>query len=201
MVVSFEKTWNHTLVIERSHFVNNTALFNGGGVFISIYQDSIGNDIVITESTFEDNSCVHTGGAISMNTFEVANDNILTVKNTSFDRNSAWVGGGAYSLTLQVAIFTSTSCKLIHVYYYDLCSIFVMQDNLVPEDSALVVNAASFSNCSFTNNSSPTGGSAISLVSNLRVDQIVATSNFTDWYVQISYKIYDLNLVSFYSYS
>lgn len=113
MVVSFEKTWNHTLVIERSRFVNNTALFNGGGVFISIYRDSIGNDIVITESTFEDNSCVHTGGAISMNTFEVANDNILTVKNTTFDRNSAWVGGGAYSLTLQVAVFTSTSCKLI----------------------------------------------------------------------------------------
>ena len=102
MVVSFEKTWNHTLVIERSRFVNNTALFNGGGVFISVYRDSIGNDIIITDSVLEDNSCVHTGGAISMNTFEVANDNILAVKNTSFNRNSAWVGGGAYSLTLQV---------------------------------------------------------------------------------------------------
>lgn len=102
MAVSFEKTRNHTLVIERSRFINNTALFNGGGVFISVYQDSIGNDIIITNSTFEDNSCVHTGGAISMNTFEVANDNILVVKHTSFHRNSALVGGGAYSLTLQV---------------------------------------------------------------------------------------------------
>ena len=102
MVVSFEKTWNHRLVVERTHFVNNTALFNGGGVFISIYGDSIGNDVTITDSMFEDNSCIHTGGAISMNTFEVANDNILAVKNTSFNRNSAWVGGGAYSLTLQV---------------------------------------------------------------------------------------------------
>ena len=103
MVVSFERTWNHTLVIERSRFFNNTALFNGGGLFISVYGNSLGNDIIITDSTFEDNSCVHTGGAISMNTFEVANDNILTVKNTTFERNSAWVGGGAYSLTLQVS--------------------------------------------------------------------------------------------------
>jgi predicted outer membrane repeat protein len=102
MVVSFERTQNHTLVIEKSRFINNTALFNGGGVFISIYRDSVDNDIIITDSAFEDNSCVHTGGAISMNTFEVANNNILAVENTSFDRNSAWVGGGAYSLTLQV---------------------------------------------------------------------------------------------------
>ena len=103
IVVSFEKTRNHTLVIEGSRLFNNTALFNGGGVFISVYSDSIANDIIITDSTFKDNTCVHTGGAISMNIFEVANENILTVKNTSFERNSAWVGGGAYSLTLQVS--------------------------------------------------------------------------------------------------
>ena len=52
----------------------------------------------------------------------------------------------------------------------------------MPEEAVLVVNTASFSNCTFINNSSPTGGSAISLVSNLRVDQVVATSDFSDWY-------------------
>ena len=124
MVVSFEKTWNHTLVIERSCFVNNTALFNGGGVFISVYRDSIGNDVIITDSTFEDNSCVHTGGAISMNTFEVANNNILAVKNTSFNRNSAWVGGGAYSLTLQVWELSSFIVYIPPVSMCDPCSSF-----------------------------------------------------------------------------
>ena len=62
----------------------------------------------------------------------------------------------------------------------------------------MVVNSASFSNCSFTNNSSPTGGSAISLVSNLRVDQIVATSNFSDWYVNISYNLMLIHHLSFF---
>ena len=103
IVVSFENTQNHSLVIENSHVQNNTALFNGGGMFISLYKESIGNRVVIADSAFEDNTCVHTGGAISMNTFEIADDNILTVKNSIFERNAAWVGGGAYSLTLQVS--------------------------------------------------------------------------------------------------
>lgn len=56
-----------------------------------------------------------------------------------------------------------------------------MQDNLVPEEAELLNNTASFTRCTFTENSSPTGGSAISLVSNSRIDQTLATTNFTDW--------------------
>ena len=45
-----------------------------------------------------------------------------------------------------------------------------------------VQNTATFINCSFSNNSSPEGaGSAVNLVSNLRVDQVVTATNFTNW--------------------
>lgn len=59
-----------------------------------------------------------------------------------------------------------------------------IQDNLQlkPEENDLITNTASFTNCAFTNNSSPAGGSAVSLVSNLRVDQVVASVDFTNWY-------------------
>ena len=43
-------------------------------------------------------------------------------------------------------------------------------------------NTARFSNCSFTSNESPEGGSAVGLVANSRVDQAVTATSFTDWY-------------------
>lgn len=55
------------------------------------------------------------------------------------------------------------------------------QDNLMSDESFVITNVASFTNCSFVNNSSPTGGSAVGLISNARVDQALATTNFTDW--------------------
>ena len=64
--------------------------------------------------------------------------------------------------------------------YYQVCT-YALQDNLVPEDAELVNNTASFTRCTFTENSSPTGGSAVSLVSNSRIDQTLATTNFIDW--------------------
>ena len=65
----------------------------------------------------------------------------------------------------------------------------------MPEDVLQVVNSASFDNCTFTNNSSPTGGSAISLVSNLGVNQVVTTTNFINWCVARSN--YVMNLISY----
>ena len=56
-----------------------------------------------------------------------------------------------------------------------------MQDNLVPEEAELINNTATFVRCTFTENSSPTGGSTVSLVSNSRIDQTLATTNFMDW--------------------
>lgn len=62
-----------------------------------------------------------------------------------------------------------------------LCLYSFMKDNLVPREAEIINNTAIFSQCNFTNNSSPTGGSAVSLVSNTRIDQILATTKFIDW--------------------
>ena len=51
----------------------------------------------------------------------------------------------------------------------------------MPEETLIVTNTASFTNCTFSDNSSPTGGSAVSLVSNLAVDQVVVAANFSNW--------------------
>ena len=42
---------------------------------------------------------------------------------------------------------------------------------------------AEFENCVFQGNSAPTGGSAVGLVSNARVDQPSFSVSFEDWYV------------------
>ena len=59
----------------------------------------------------------------------------------------------------------------------------------MPEEALIITNTAKFTNCSFTNNSSPTGGSAISLVSNLAVNQVLATANFSDWLVSQQHNV------------
>ena len=56
-----------------------------------------------------------------------------------------------------------------------------MQDALVPVGAKAITNVAVFRNSNFTNNTSPSGGSAVNLVSSSLVNQVVTTTNFTDW--------------------
>ena len=65
---------------------------------------------------------------------------------------------------------------LKHMYFH-----LLLQDNLVSNTTRLIQNTATFSDCLFDSNSSPTGGSAVGLVSHARVDKAVAAANFTDW--------------------
>ena len=60
-----------------------------------------------------------------------------------------------------------------------------MQDALVPEGTKAITNVAAFTNSNFTRNTSPTGGSAVQLVSSSLVNQVLATTDFTNWYVAI----------------
>lgn len=173
MVLTFESVSDFTAAIVDTKIIGNTANSSGAGIFISFYDNSINNKVVIKNTTFEANVCNRDGGAISVNTFQVANDNALIVEDSNFDRNKAVVGGGACSVNIQVC-----NKRNIYLKYY---LYIILQDNLVPEDAELVNNTASFTRCTFTENSSPTGGSAISLVSNSRIDQTLATTNFIDW--------------------
>ena len=114
IVASFNRTENHTILIEDSFITNNTARFNGGGIFASFYDRSHGNDIIVNRTVFEGNNCTNVGGGISMNTFEVADSNRLWVENSRFTNNSAWAGGGACTVNLQVGwTYMSVIC-----YYY-----------------------------------------------------------------------------------
>lgn len=56
-----------------------------------------------------------------------------------------------------------------------------MQDALVPEGAKSITNIAVFKSVKFTNNTSTNGGSAVHLISSSFINQIVATTNFTDW--------------------
>ena len=66
----------------------------------------------------------------------------------------------------------------------NFCDIKKFQDALVPEGAKSVTNVALFTGITFTNNTSANGGSAVHLISSSFINQIVATTNFTDWWVQ-----------------
>jgi predicted outer membrane repeat protein len=56
-----------------------------------------------------------------------------------------------------------------------------LQDALLPEGAKSTTNVAVFTSVKFTNNTSANGGSAVHLISSSFINQIVATTNFTDW--------------------
>ncbi len=120
MVMSFNSTINHRVVIENSEFADNSAVHNGGGVYITMFQDSKGNRVIIRNSIFTNNSCFLDGGAISMHVFEITNDNLLWVEDSTFEGNAAWVGGGACAINLQVSV------TLLNTGF--LCSIIVFNN-------------------------------------------------------------------------
>lgn len=104
ILVSFNGTNYHTVLIEDSIIVNNAARFNGGGLFISFYNKSNDNRVIINRTLLDGNRCNNAGGGISMNTFEVANFNRLIVENSNFTSNRARVGGGACTINHQVSL-------------------------------------------------------------------------------------------------
>ncbi len=102
ILVSFSGTSDHTILIEDSFIISNTAEFNGGGIFISMYNQAYTNRIVITGTVFEGNICKKVGGGISMNAFDGAEANRLIVASSDFTDNVAGTGGGAYTIIIQV---------------------------------------------------------------------------------------------------
>lgn len=104
VAISLNSVDNVTIIIEDSLFMNNRALYNGGGIFISFFSKSNRNTVKIKRSQFMDNTCGETGGAISMNTNKISNMNHLEVQDSMFIRNSAASGGGACTINIQVCL-------------------------------------------------------------------------------------------------
>ena len=57
------------------------------------------------------------------------------------------------------------------------------------EVNELITNTATFTDCTFINNTSP-AGAGVYLVSNLRVDQLLAATEFTNWQVNLIFILY-----------
>jgi len=94
---------NHSITIERSYFVNNTANNNGGAIIIS------GGTSEIKDSTFESNSAL--GGATAQGgAIAVSSNAELTVLRSTFYGNKANADGGAISLfgTESLTVTSST---------------------------------------------------------------------------------------------
>ena len=89
--------------------------------------------------------------------FDVEENNAVTIENSSFTSCSANEGGGAISLIVEDSLGTTS----------------------LPTDSdptLLTVRGSEF-----TENRSPTGGSAVGLVSNARIDRVSFVNRFQDW--------------------
>ena len=149
----------HSTQVEVSNctFEGNSAHSTGGSISIPIFQRSRNNSVIISNSMFNESTANGSGGALSIDVFDVGEDNTVEVVDTMFFNGKAWFGGGAISIVLQDSLASLTRT-----------------DTSNP-------TAAHLKRCRFEANYSPTGGSAVGLVSNARVDQLSLAVTVTDW--------------------
>ena len=147
---------SNVLNVRNCMFYSNSARYTGGSIYIPIFKLSRNNSVVISNSTFWNCTANATGGAISVDVFDVAENNKVEVVDTDFYTGQAWFGGGAMSIVLQDSLASLTR---------------IVTSNPI----------VTLSRCRFERNYSPTGGSAIGMVSNARVDQLSFVVAVTDW--------------------
>ena len=111
------KANNNTVLIERCHFLNNSALW-GGGLNV-VYQDSPqSNEIIVRESRFVENSCESNGGGGLEVGFN-SHSSILPQQNTAvfekcdFVGNTATFGGGTKIYSTKSELINTNSIKFI----------------------------------------------------------------------------------------
>ena len=161
MFIRFSNHTNNTKMnLINNTFIENLAESNGGSIYISFIHDPRNNSVSISGCTFESSSSFAVGGAIAISVFEVQKNNTVIIEDTVFRNGNASFGGGGVSVILQDSLAsTNLAASSNHSDY-----IVVMK------------------NCTFENNLSPTGGSAVGLVSNARVDQTSSLSTlFINW--------------------
>ena len=169
-------TSNITVEISNCVFDGNSAIHSGGGIYVSLIHNPRNNHLLIHNSTFINCTSQHSGGSVSLQVFVVEENNSVLVEDSHFQNCSAREGGGAISVILEDTLAST--------YHND-------------SDDITILNMV---NCTFKNNYSPTGGSAVGLVSNARVDQFSFITRFENWLVSLPFLQSATNL-SFYNYS
>ena len=87
----------NTIVIEKSHFMNNTA-FAGGGLFIAFQKFSHNNKARVVASTLSHNSHRNLvcGGGLAIYLFNSSQENSISINECKFNHNTALRGAGMY---------------------------------------------------------------------------------------------------------
>ena len=152
-------TSNVSVVVSDCLFQGNRAIHSGGGIYIAVIQNPSNNHVTIQNTVFLNCTARLTGGALSLQVFDVEQNNTVAVEGSHFEGCSSGTGGGAVSVLLDDNLAATSSTS---------------------GDGSTVLTVT---DCTFHNNSSPTGGSAVGLVSNARVDQFSFVASFEDWSV------------------
>ena len=148
---------NSSVWVTNCLFKNNSAYHFGGAIYIPLSKGTENNTVVLSNNVFDSNKANTSGGAVEIDVTDNGGGNKLYVRDTNFTNNKAQFGGGAVDV--------------VHQYPLTVAS------------NSASVELAEFENCVFQGNSAPTGGSAVGLVSNARVDQASFSVSFKDWYV------------------
>ena len=111
------KAQKNRIVIERCHFLNNSALW-GGGLNI-VYQDSPqSNEIIVRESSFVENSCESNGGGgleVGFNSHSsiFPQNNAAIFEKCAFVGNTATFGGGTKIYSTKSKANNSNSIRFV----------------------------------------------------------------------------------------
>ena len=114
ILVSFQTTVGHKVVVRDCKFAGNSAELTGGAISVQFYRgmantvsmstdSSSNNTVEIDNTTFEANSAME-GGAVCVKTFEAANYNKVILNGSVLHGNRAIMSGGAFSFNIQVLI-------------------------------------------------------------------------------------------------
>ena len=156
-IIIREASTHNKVDVQNCRYIGNSAKYSGGSVHVSILQNSKNNSLVISNSTFWNSTAEANGGAISVNIFDADEENKVEVVDTDFYNGRAQFGGGALSIVIQESLVSSTRRLTSNPVVTEL------------------------RRCNFEGNYSPTGGSAMGMVSNARVDRLSFIVNVTDW--------------------
>ena len=139
--------------ITNSSFENNTALVDGGAIYISLSENASTSSILLAHNRFLGNQVEEaSGGAVSINSLSISFNNTIVVENCNFTNNKG-NAGGAFSMAL-----------------YD--------SNI---KNAMYPDSVIFTDCHFLCNEAKNEGTAIGLFSLIPVDQIGFPVRFKDW--------------------
>ena len=149
-------SWNSSVCIRRTRFINNTGEAHAGALAISLSGSSTRNRFVVAESIFEGTRCLIekcTGGAVGINLYSLTRYNTFSFLDSNFTRNEARSSGA-------IVLATSASAEVTEGGLSDLLTL---------------------TNCWFVKNMAFFEGTALGVFSIAQTNQIGIPVDISDW--------------------